>query len=233
MASDRRNIAAAYDRASALYDKWQWQEFWRHNEQPLVRQLLERDGVVDITLDIGVGTGAYVGLLSAYSRKVIGIDISGGMLAVSLANHPAVTHIYASAFELPFRESTFQRIVTIRMLSHAPSLGNFFREVSRTLRPGGSLIVSDLDPDHDYEVINLPARDVNDRPVQLVPNKHSVDQLSNVAARYGLTLESHCRVRFSDLDWKPQADQLLSLDRSGLKSVFYVAQFRKLKLSEA
>ncbi len=227
MTSDRRSIAAAYDRASDLYDEWQWQEFWRHNEQPLVRELLERDGVVDMTLDIGVGTGAYAGLLSAFSRKVVGIDISGGMLGVSLASHPAMTHIYASAFELPFRGSIFQRIMTVRMLSHAASLSDFFREVSRTLCPGGSLIVTDLDPEHDYEVINLPGRDMNGRSVQLTPNKHSVDQLSNVAARYGLTLESYSRVRFSHLYWQPQPDQLSSLDRSGLKNIFYVIQFRK------
>jgi ubiquinone/menaquinone biosynthesis C-methylase UbiE len=228
MTSDRRSIAAAYDQASDLYDEWQWQEFWRQNEQPLVRKLLERDGVVDITLDIGVGTGAYAGLLSAFSHKVVGIDISDGMLGVSLANHPAVKHIYGSAFELPFRGSIFQRIMTVRMLSHAESLSDFFQEVSRTLCPGGSLIVTDLDPEHDYEVINLPGRDMNGRSVQLIPNKHSVDQLSNAAARYGLALESYTRVGFSDLYWRPRPGQLLSLDRSGLKSIFYVIQFRNL-----
>ena len=160
MTSDSRSIAAAYDRASTQYDEWQWQEFWRRNEQPLVRGFLEQDGVVDITLDVGVGTGAYADLLSEYSHKVVGIDISSGMLRVSLVNHPAMTHIYANAVELPFREDSFQRIIVARVLSHVSSLNYFFRQVSRTLRPGGSLIITDLDPGHDYEVINLPRADV-------------------------------------------------------------------------
>ena len=223
--SDPRSIAAAYDHASTQYDDWQWQEFWRRNEQPLVRGFLEQDGVVDITLDIGVGTGAYANLLGEYSHEVVGIDIGSGMLGVSLVNHPTMTHIYAAALELPFRDDSFQRIMAARVLSHISSLHYFFRQVSRTLRPGGSLIITDVDPEHDYEAINLPGKDVNEKPIRLIPNKHSIEQLTRFAACNGLILKTYSPVRYSDLIWKPRLGQLPSLDRSGRRRIFYVIKF--------
>jgi ubiquinone/menaquinone biosynthesis C-methylase UbiE len=225
--SDLRKIAHAYDQASNQYDRWKWQEFWRLNEQPLVGDLLYRAGIVDLTLDIGVGTGAYANLLQAYSRKVVGIDISMGMMSVSLRNHSAVAHVCASAFELPFWENSFHRILVARVLSHSKCIDNFFAQVSRILCPGGCLIITDVDPEHSYESINLPGRTQDGRQVQLKPQNHSVQQLSDAASRDGLYLESHTRVSFAELSWKPRRDHLPSLDRSGPRKIFYVAQYRK------
>ncbi len=227
MTSDRRRIAEAYDRASNQYDLWEWQEFWRRNEQPLVGKLLERGGIVDITLDIGVGTGGYTNLLHAYSRKVVGLDISIGMMRISQRNHPSVRYVCASAFDLPFCENSIHRILAARVLSHSKCIDNFFSQVSRVLRPGGYLIITDVDPEHNYKVINLPGETGNGGRVQLEPQKHSAQQLSDAARRDGLYLMEHRRVGFTALSWKPRRDHLLSLDRSGLGKIFYVAQYRK------
>lgn len=224
---DPRTIAHAYDRASCQYDHWKWQEFWRRNEQPLVGELLGREGTVDITLDIGMGTGAYVELLYSYSRDVVGIDVSMGMLNVSQPNHPTAVHVCASAFELPFREESFQRVLAARMLSHYECIDGFFAQASRVISAGGSLIVTDVDPTHNYQVINLPGRAEDGIPVRLEPRNHSVAQLSEIASRNGLYLNWHERISFADLRWKPEPRQLPSLDRSGHRRVFYVVQFRK------
>jgi SAM-dependent methyltransferase len=225
--SDRRKIAQAYDQASDQYDRWEWQEFWHRNERPLVSEMLDRDGMVDIALDVGMGTGGYFNLLHVYSRKVIGVDISIGMMRVSMRNHPSVQHVCASAFGLPFGHSSIDRILAARVLSHSECIDKFFSQVSRVLRSGGTVIITDVDPEHNYRTINLPGKSDDGRRVQLVPRNHSVQQLSDAASSHGLHLMQHRRVGFTELSWKPGRDHLLSLDRSGIGKVFYVAQYRK------
>ena len=51
----------AYNLASDSYDEWSWQQFWRHNEVPVVLSLLGDLTPSSRVLEIGTGTGYYVG----------------------------------------------------------------------------------------------------------------------------------------------------------------------------
>ena len=56
-------------------------------------------------LDVGCGTGALAARLLRESYEVVGIDPSGGMLAVMRERAPAAEAVLGSASEMPFEES--------------------------------------------------------------------------------------------------------------------------------
>jgi ubiquinone/menaquinone biosynthesis C-methylase UbiE len=224
MSSDSRSVGRVYDSAAKYYDRWAWQTLWRENEKPLIEKALSADGVVPIGLDLGVGTGAYINLLRRYCKNVIGVDISIGMLDTLLQKHPNASCVCAQAEAIPLRSSSCQQVLATRVLSHLVDLTTFFAETARVLAPGGAVIVSDLDPEHKYQAINFPGQDPSS--IRLVPHNHSLDELQVSAQAAGLTLERSWRLSFSELRWKPPHDDLLSLDRSTARHLFYVAVFR-------
>ncbi|MGI5211948.1 class I SAM-dependent methyltransferase [Plantactinospora sp. CA-290183] len=216
-----------YDRVAGRYEGWSWQEFWRRNERPLITELLAAEPVVRLALDVGIGTGAYVPVHRAHSERLVGIDISWGMLGVLRHRHPGVSRVVASATGLPFATGSFDRIVTTRVLSHVQDPDLFVAEARRVLTVGGSLIVSDVDPEHDYRVMEFSRLFGADHPASLVPYRHGLDDLTATAQKNGLALTRSARLRFSDLRWRPGPNHLTSIDRSDRRHVFYLAAFRK------
>lgn len=227
MSTYGRHVADMYDAVAKQYDNWAWQNFWRKNEHPIIKEILAADGKVATTLDIGVGTGAYWRLHSSYSQKVVGVDVSIGMLGMLTQSFPEADVACADAANLPFSDSTFDRILITRVLSHVVAIQRVFTEAYRVMKTNSSLIVSDLDPEHDYELIRFTNISRGSGDAALVPHKHSLDMLTEGASIAGFKLERFWRFRFSDLRWKPAPDDLPSLDRSGARHIFYVAFFRK------
>lgn len=226
MNSNERIVSQCYDNASKYYDQWAWQDLWRHNEKPLIQEALARDGLVATSLDAGVGTGAYTDLLRRYSMHVMGIDISIGMLGELLEKYPRASCACASASAIPLKRNSCQRILAARVLSHIAKPEPFFAEAGRVLSTGGTVIVSDLDPEHEYTDINLPGSSGGVRDIRLAPHNHSLDDLSKAAVTANIYLERSWRLNYLDLRWKPKPSEIASLDRSGVRHLFYVAIFR-------
>jgi ubiquinone/menaquinone biosynthesis C-methylase UbiE len=94
-------------------------------------------------LDVCCGTGAGLKVLQSLCRgPVTGVDFSAGMLAEAKRAYPDATLVRADVRALPFR-SDFDLAVSFGALGHflpaeRPAL---FREVFRSLRPGGLFAV--------------------------------------------------------------------------------------------
>lgn len=224
-----REVAGAYDSIAKQYDNWAWQQFWRRNEFPLIERVFKRDGPVKACLDIGIGTGAYWALHQSYCERSIGIDISVGMLDIFLQRHPNAHGICAQANSAPFRSGSFQRILVTRVLSHIQAIDKFFSEARRVLEPGGTVVISDLDPEHEYRLIRFPDSNPDGDGSTLVPYKHSIDEVTGAASMAGFELAFSWRLRFPDLRWKPPPESLPSLDRSRSNHIFYIGVYRDLR----
>ena len=124
------------------------------------RDVLRRRGLVraalgarsgDRILDVGCGPGFYITeLLEAVGRAgaVAGVDISADMLAVAAkraAGHGNVEFHEADAISLPVPDASFERAVCVQVLEYVRDVPTALREMHRVLRPGGRMVVWDVD----------------------------------------------------------------------------------------
>jgi ubiquinone/menaquinone biosynthesis C-methylase UbiE len=105
----------------------------------------------DRVLDVGCGPGFYVKeLLEAVGAdgRVVGVDPSADMLAVAASRvegHTNVELLEGSAIELPVAAEAFDRALSVQVLEYVADTAAALRELRRALRPGGRLVVWDVD----------------------------------------------------------------------------------------
>jgi cyclopropane fatty-acyl-phospholipid synthase-like methyltransferase len=102
-------------------------------------------------LDVGCGVGhPAVRLAERTQARVLGVSISPTQ--VSSANARAqeaglssrLEFVHADAMKLPHEDGTFDAAWAIEMLFHVPDRLQVLREVHRTLKPGGRVVLTDF-----------------------------------------------------------------------------------------
>ena len=111
-------------------------------EQPIVHGIL--DGIPTGTaLDAACGTGRHTEHLVALGHRVIAVDSSSEMLARARAKVPSAQYHEADLHQLPLPDDHVDVVVCALALTHVPDLGAALGELTRVLRPGGHLVISD------------------------------------------------------------------------------------------
>jgi len=127
-----------YDKVSKVYDNV------RVGDPEMVHQILQgvdldRDSIV---LDIGCGTGNNTLLFTeATHAKVIGLDISYGMLEKAYEKSKLVPLVQASADSLPFIGETFHLAFMTEVIHHLPDPQSSIKDIYRVLEVGGKLCI--------------------------------------------------------------------------------------------
>jgi ubiquinone/menaquinone biosynthesis C-methylase UbiE len=116
-------------------------------EQPVVRALIAALPP-GRALDAACGTGRHTKYLVERGHHVIGVDATPVMLAKARAELPAVDFRVGDLLALPLETASVDLAVCALALTHLEQLGPPLAELTRVLRPGGRLIVSDLHPLH-------------------------------------------------------------------------------------
>ena len=112
-------------------------------------------------LDVGCGPGFYVAeLLERVGPKghVAGVDASAPMVAMStrrVAGHENVELLEAPATALPFDSSSFDAAISVQVLEYVEDVPLALAELHRVLRPGGRLVVWDV----DWETVSMRSAD--------------------------------------------------------------------------
>ena len=105
----------------------------------------------DRILDVGCGPGFYITeLLEAVGREgsIVGLDASADMLAVAAKRaerHDNVTFHKADATSLPVPDASFERAICVQVLEYVRDVPAALKEMYRALRPGGRVLVWDVD----------------------------------------------------------------------------------------
>ena len=140
-------------------DRWFFDVWSRFYDAPLVQRLTyrpEHDAVLRglrhnggrRILDVACGTG----LLGARIRReipdanVVGVDFSRGMLAQAAAHERIVAVAQGSALDLPFRDASFDAVVSTEAFHWFPDQPRALAEFLRVLAPRGRLLVSLVNP---------------------------------------------------------------------------------------
>ncbi len=101
--------------------------------------------------DVGTGTGFVIQGLAPHVAKVYGFDESPEMLAIAERNLAAFDNVElreAQGSTLPLPDASLDAVFGNMYLHHDPDPPTAIVELARVLRPGGCLVLTDLDT-HD------------------------------------------------------------------------------------
>jgi SAM-dependent methyltransferase len=106
----------------------------------------------ETVVDVGRGAGAYEPALARRAGRVVGLDLSPGMLA---AGADRASLIVADAQRLPLADGSVDVGLAAHMLYHVPDIAGALRELRRVLRPGGTALLAANGHDDKREIREL------------------------------------------------------------------------------
>jgi len=126
-------------------------------------KLIKRSGIRQgmVVMDLGCGSGAFTPFVAravGEQGKVYAVDIQPAMLKqlerkLARPENQDIKNIElkkASAYELPFGDGAIDLVYMVTVLQEIPDRSRALREISRVLKPGGILAVTEFLPDPDY-----------------------------------------------------------------------------------
>ncbi|XP_059148562.1 putative methyltransferase DDB_G0268948 [Physella acuta] len=96
-------------------------------------------GGLELAVDACCGSGQSSIPLTEYFEKVVGVDTSLDQLTAAPTNVPRLTFYLSLAEEMSFLRPNSVDLVTIAAGLHWVNHNNFYKEVQRVLKPGGTL----------------------------------------------------------------------------------------------
>lgn len=104
----------------------------------------------DSVLEVAAGTCACGRAIAPHVRNVVCLDMTSEMLAVGKAQAEReeltnMTFVSGDSVELPFPENSFDIVLSRLAFHHFPDASQPFSEMARVLKPGGKLVMIDME----------------------------------------------------------------------------------------
>ncbi len=143
--SSREDIRASYDRVAGEYARRIAGELaHKPLDRTLLDQFADRIRGAGPVADLGCGPGHVARYLAEREVEVSGLDLSPAMVTQARALHPGVPFRVGDLTALDVPDGAWAGAVAYYSLIHLPrgTVVTALREVARTLRPGGLLLVA-------------------------------------------------------------------------------------------
>jgi glycosyltransferase involved in cell wall biosynthesis/predicted SAM-dependent methyltransferase len=134
----RNSIASADYDERAFYSIIPLQRYWQRQRHAITVSWTRNAGRI---LDAGCGSSIIIQSLN----NAVGMDYSESK--VRFLRRYGIPLVRGSAFALPFRDRSFDCVISSQVIEHIPYDEVLFSEMKRVLRPGGMLVIGT--PDYD------------------------------------------------------------------------------------
>ncbi|NDB34838.1 MAG: bifunctional demethylmenaquinone methyltransferase/2-methoxy-6-polyprenyl-1,4-benzoquinol methylase UbiE [Flavobacteriia bacterium] len=147
--SKKQEVTAMFDNISARYDfmnhflSFGIDRIWRRKAVHLLKDIQPL-----YILDLATGTGDFaLALLKLKPKKIVGMDISKGMLDVGIKKmkERKVDHIiemkHGDSEALPFESNSFDAVTVSFGVRNFEDLSQGLSEMLRVTRPGGKIVI--------------------------------------------------------------------------------------------
>lgn len=143
-------VREQYDQLAATYDH-RWSRYILDTLSFL--KTWAQIAPTDTVLDVACGTGEFERLILAENptQSIVGVDISENMLAIAqqkLQAYPNVSFQTATASALPFRDDSFDVIVSASSFHYFDDPKVALTEMKRVLKPNGKVVILDWCKDY-------------------------------------------------------------------------------------
>ena len=137
-----RNSVASADYDDRAFDsRIPLQRYWQRARHRIILDFLRASAPAagSRVLDVGCGSSRIIQDLP----EAIGLDILLPKLRVLRDRHSRL--VQGSIFALPFPDGAFDAVICSEVIEHVPDTPPLFEEMTRVLRPGGTLILGTPD----------------------------------------------------------------------------------------
>jgi ubiquinone/menaquinone biosynthesis C-methylase UbiE len=100
-------------------------------------------------LCLGVGTGEEANFITKKGGKVIGIDISQGMIGEAKKEFPQIDFRVMDMEKLDFPKESFDLVYSSLAIHHIKDWFSLMKKVNKVLKPGGIFLFSTTHPSYD------------------------------------------------------------------------------------
>jgi len=138
-----KNPREYYDRFSKGYDQRRDKGYHALLDE-LESETVRRHISSGRLLDAGCGTGLISRRLRTTFPRIVGADLSLGMLRHARERGQIV--IEANLDSLPFKDQVFDGLFSFKVLAHIPDLSRTLMELKRVVKPGGTLVLEFYNP---------------------------------------------------------------------------------------
>ncbi len=139
------NTQTSYDQVAAQYAEKFKDEM---DDKPFDRDCLDRlareVGSLGPICDLGCGPGQIARYLHRQGARVLGVDLSPGMIAEARRLNPEIPFHEGDMLSLPDADNSWGGIAAFYCIIHIPrtQVVDALREMKRVLRPGGVLLLT-------------------------------------------------------------------------------------------
>jgi len=147
MAARKIELRKLYDETAGIYDR-RYAEIQKEKYRLVLKNLPEKVGRI---LDLGCGTGLLLDDLSKRADIVVGIDASEKMLGAAKARKARAELVLADADHLPFKDASFDCVVSVTLLQNIPEPGTCVDGAARVLKKGGLAVFTTLKRKHSLD----------------------------------------------------------------------------------
>lgn len=143
--TNRETVQRSYDTVAEEYAARLHDELaGKPLDRALLTALLEQTEAGTAIADLGCGPGHVAAWLAERGARMVGVDLSPGMVAAGRARYPGVEFQEGDLRELPAQDGAFGSALALYSIIHVVpgDLGRAFAEVRRVPRPSGLFLLS-------------------------------------------------------------------------------------------